>query len=139
MAAVHPLIEAATSTEAESHPTEQETVRRLLQGVLGLFSEAKSEQIEQTQDLPTPSSSNDTANFSSVDSSDQAVQQDDGLSPPRGAGELGWLGPSIAASSPDGKLLVAGERGTKQNPIIIRGLLAIPRTSTAKRCQWWHH
>ncbi len=93
IAAEDSLVEAVGSKDLTPAWPEQDAVRRLLEKVRGLVAETKGEQADQTRDLPAPVSNGDTPNFSWVDSPDQSVKEDDGLAPPKGADEIGWLGP----------------------------------------------
>jgi serine/threonine protein kinase/WD40 repeat protein len=87
------LVDAVRSKDAAPAQPELDAVQRLLERVRGLVAETKGVQADQTRDLPAPVSNEDTPNFSWVDSSDQPVKEDDGLAPPKGPGEIGWLGP----------------------------------------------
>jgi serine/threonine protein kinase/WD40 repeat protein len=87
------LVDAVRSDVKAPERPEQDAVRRLLEKVRGLVAETNAERDDQTQDLPAPASNGDTPNFSWVNSDDQPAKEDDGLAPPKGPDEIGWLGP----------------------------------------------
>ena len=87
------LVEAVRSGDQTPGRPEQDAVRRLLEKVRGLFAETQGKQADQTRDEPAAVANADTRPSAWVDAPDQSANEDDGLAPPRGPDELGWLGP----------------------------------------------